>query len=456
MIPSRPGRQVEQRKETVQDRLARLRAEHSARDRPRYGSGGVHQPPPSTSRWLEAATNAANAASSEARSTRLPDRRRGTAGPPAPKSWALTIPEGDFGTSSPRRSSRLHPHELETRERIVTPLLPTAATIEPSPQVKGLFTAAGKVVAEDLARGGKDSVLGEYIHYLPLHLRLRLLDVFADWRNGLVLSDDVLRTLLPSVEALERPEPEGRPAVEDDGAGPEPLLHGFDTLHVDQDDAQADWDAYPQSGDTSADEVRRLDLSFSSVSLRTVRAILLREVPEAEKGPLRLGSPHTHAGTSSPSPAAPMPPASPRPPKYVAAFPFLHTLNLSATSRIPYSDGFFDLLSHLISLRTISLAGRSLSIAGSNAHPIGFLARLAAATPTLQVLDLSYSDLNFVSAVNAVDWDERWLDLRVLGLRREYPEEVSAARLRQRLKRDVWNAITVDRRKKRRWIEIVT
>lgn len=391
-----------------------------------------------------AATNAASAASSEARSARIPDRRRGTAGPPPPKSWAATSAEGDFGSPSHTRSARLHPLELATRERIATPLLSSSAAAEPSAQARGLFTAAGKVVAEDLARGGNDSVLGEYIDYLPLHLRLRLLDVFADWRNQLVLSDDALRTLLPSAEGRENLEPE-ETAV--DGAPTESLRREMKTWHIKPEDVESDWDAAPQHSDAAADEVRALDLSFSFVSLRTLRAVLLRQVSESEKAsPRDVAVPSRDSPRIQPGVSA----ARPRPPKHVAAFPFLHTLKLSATSRIPYSDGFFDLLSHLISLRTLSLAGRSLPI------PIGFLARLAAATPTLQVLDLSYIDLNFVSAVNAVDWDERWLDLRVLGVRREYPEEVSAARLRLRLKRDVWEAITLDRRKKRRWIDIVT
>lgn len=450
MIPSRPVQQVEQRRDTVQDRLARLRAEQSARDRPRYNSGvHLHQQQQHNStgpRWLEAITNAANTVATP---VRLPDRRRGTAGPPAPKSWATTTTAGDSRSSSrTAHSARSHPHELVARERVAAPL-PTAALAEPAPPVKGLFVAAGTVVAEDLARGGNDSLLSDYIHYLPMHLRLRLLEVFADWRNELVLEDDVLQMLLRSDQSHPDFEREGHePAAGPLGTGSADALPAVEALQLDDDDG-GDWDASPQYSDVTS-EVERLNLSFSSVSLRTLRAVLLREAQEPGNGP-----PPSAAGLVKASAGAPLPPP---PPKHVAVFPFLHTLNLTATSRIPYSDGFFDLLSHLISLRTLSLAGRSLStIPGSNVHPIGFLARLAAATPTLHTLDVSFSsDLNVVAAVQAVDWDERWLDLRVLGLRREYPGEVSAVRLRQRLKRDVWEAITLDRRKKRRWIDIVT
>ncbi|KWU41360.1 hypothetical protein RHOSPDRAFT_37122 [Rhodotorula sp. JG-1b] len=456
MIPSRPVRQVEQRKDTVQDRLARLRAEQSARDRPRYNSG-VHlhqQQNPTGPRWLEAVTNAANAVATP---VRLPDRRRGTAGPPAPKSWATTTAAGESRSpsSSTARSARSHPHHLVGRERIAAPL-PTAALAEPVPPVKGLFVAAGTVVAEDLARGGNDSLLADYIQYLPMHLRLRLLEVFADWRNELVLEDDVLQMLLRSDEShLDFACKGNERAAGPLGTGSADALPTVEALQLDDDDG-GDWDASPQYGDVTS-EVESLNLSFSSVSLRTLRAVLLREVQESGNGPPPPAASLAKQASAG-APLPPPPPPPPPPPKHVAVFPFLHTLNLTATSRIPYSDGFFDLLSHLISLRTLSLAGRPLStIPGSNVHPIGFLARLAAATPTLHTLDVSFSsDLNVVAAVQAVDWDERWLDLRVLGLRREYPEEVSAVRLRQRLKRDVWETITLDRRKKRRWIDIVT
>lgn len=454
MIPSRPVRQVEQRKDTVQDRLARLRAEQSARDRPRYNSR-LHQQQQQNStgpRWLEAVTNAANTVATP---VRLPDRRRGTAGPPAPKSWATTTAAGDSRSPSSRtaRSARSHPHELVARERLAAPL-PTTACSEPAPPVKGLFVAAGTVVAEDL--GGDNSLLADYIHYLPIHLRLRLLDVFADWRNELVLEDDVLQLLLPSEESHPDSQREGNEQADGTlGTASANALPTVEVLQLDDEDG-GDWDASPQYSDATS-EVESLNLSFSSVSLRTLRAVLLREGQESGNGPPPPAAKLVKAAAGVPVPPPP-PPLPPPPPKHVAVFPFLHTLNLTATSRIPYSDAFFDLLSHLISLRTLSLAGRSVStIPGSNVHPIGFLARLAAATPTLHTLDVNFSsDLNVVAAVQAVDWDERWLGLRVLGLRREYPEEVSAVRLRQRLKRDVWEAITLDRRKKRRWIDIVT
>ncbi|GAA5989639.1 hypothetical protein JCM10908_000565 [Rhodotorula pacifica] len=458
MIPSRPVLQVEQRRDTVQERLARLRAEQSARDRPRYGAvhanGQQQQQQTTGPRWLQAATNAANAASSEARPLRVLDRRRGTAGPPAPKSWATTmIPSGGNDCTS-RRSSRLQPHEVGLRERLATPL----STAEPpAAQVKGLFTAAGKVVAEELARnGGDDGLLAEYVHYLPLHLRLRLLEVFADWRNDLVLDDDALRLLLP----CEGAGTDSARASADDGGDQTTISRHLENVQLEEGnvensaEAEDDWDALPQHGDgVDSSEVQNLNLAFSAVSLRTLRAVLLREVDASGPPPVRLEAVATIAHASKAATGPSLPPPLPR---YVAAFPFLHTLNLTATTRIPNSDSFFDLLSHLISLRTLSLSGRSLSLPGSNVTPVGFLARLAAATPTLQSLNLSYVEMNAVSAVQAVDWDERWLDLRVLGLRRDYPEQVSAARLRQRLKRDVWDAITLDRRKKRRWIDIVT
>lgn len=448
MIPSRPTQAVEQRKQTVSERLARLRSEQTARDRPRFSARTV-QPHSNAPRWLEAATNAARHAEARSAVNRPVDRRRGTAGPPPPKSWA--VGEVESGARGSRRQGRsLRPDELQTREKLAQPLPRISGKgNESSAPPRGLFSAAGKVIADDLALG-PDALLAEYLQFLPVHLRLRLLDVYSDWRNELVLDDDAFRTL------LSPPDPPGVATDEsfEEGADAETAAekaHHLSRLRLgvsapDEDEDEADWELSPWwDADPGGTAVDSLNLSFSAVTLRTLRSLLLREL-EPVYAP--LPAPPSKNGASSPAP----------PPRSVAAYPALHTLDLTSTSRIPFSDGFFDLLSRTISLRRLCLNGKHLSTAaGSSAGTsTGFLARLAAATPNLQVLDLSYVDLKLVAAVRALDWDERWLDLRVLGARADYAETISATRLRERLRRDVQEAIASSRRKKRRWVEVVT
>ncbi|SGY16458.1 BQ5605_C012g06877 [Microbotryum silenes-dioicae] len=129
-------------------------------------------------------------------------------------------------------------------------------------------------------------------------------------------------------------------------------------------------------------------------------------------------------------------------PRSIPLFPHLSHLNLAATPNLYFVEAFFKLLSSLISLRFLSLAGKSLypplhleeeeekeaeEDALTRAHLEGFFNRLASAprflprlveaTPTLQSLDLSYiPDLN-INALHSIAWDRQWLDLVKLGMR---------------------------------------
>ncbi|GAA5910730.1 hypothetical protein JCM6882_002063 [Rhodosporidiobolus microsporus] len=324
----------------------------------------------------------------------------------------------------------MQPLELVDRRKLAAPL---QGPMEETGGVGSLFSFAGQVVAGDLALGADASLLLEHVAYLPNHLRLRLLDVFADVDNKAPLtSDGAVQLLRTDVsDGYER-----APADTEDHSNAE-------------EEEEDDWETGAIGGEgKSLFDLPSLDFSFSVVSLRTLRNILMHPAASNPADASALSRPSTPA-----SPALPIPPA----PKLLPTFPLLHTLNLTSTSRISFSDAFFDLLSHLISLRSLSLSGKTLSSPGSAVTASTFLPRLAASTPTLVELDLSYIDFAHVN-VQSVDWDTRWLGLKVLGLRRELVdwrgEEVKPEK-KERIKREVWAYISSGRQKKRRWIEII-
>ncbi|BGP24596.1 hypothetical protein JCM10295v2_003514 [Rhodotorula toruloides] len=355
------------------------------------------------------------------------------AGPPPPPSWtaaaaSVRIDPSQAVDGRNRQGTWLKPHELVEREKLAAPL---KGRREAQERPVDLCTAAGRVVGEDLSRGS-DSLLLEHVAFLPNHLRIRLLDVFADWRNPAPLTDDGLRQL------LRRDVSDG---IE---LSVEELEDRMNALAVDDgdDEQDVDWETAHTKEANSLNALDCLDLSFSAVSLRTLRQVLLYD-------------PHASVSSSSSRPATPSLP--PIPPRFVPSFPSLHTLNLTSTSRIPFSDAFFDLLPYLISLRSLSLSGKSIETSSSTVTSSSFLPRLAAATPTLRELDLSHMDFPH-AAVKSVDWDVRWLELRVLGIRREWVDwegvEVRPEK-RERIRREVWDFISQGRQKKRLWIEVI-
>ncbi|GAA5869634.1 hypothetical protein JCM8547_005091 [Rhodosporidiobolus lusitaniae] len=435
MIPSRPAPPPSAAPESVSARLHRLRAEQSSSSRPSFR---ISSPTASsnTPRWLEGAL-----APPAPPPPRRPYGRRGTAGPPPPPSWTARAVENDPAVAVDGRNRRgvwVQGVEKVERRKLATPLVSRGEEDgEEKAGPASLFTAAGRVVADDLARGAEGSMLLEHVAYLPNHLRLRLLDVFADWRTGTPLTPD------GAVQLLRTDTSDGL-ELEDAGA----LL--VPPRVEEEDDG---WDVGEGEG-TSLVSLTSLDFPFSSLSLRTLRSLLLHPADASSSTTSRPSTP------STPSPAHPASsatPSLPRPPKLLPTFPFLHTLNLTATPRIPFSDSFFDLLSLLLSLRSLSLCGKSLNSPSSSVTSATFLPRLAAATPTLVTLDLSWIDLAHVN-VKAVDWDTRWLNLKVLGLRRELVDwqgEEAGAEQKERIKKEVWGFISQKRKKKRRWIEII-
>ncbi|GAA6002313.1 hypothetical protein JCM10207_001059 [Rhodosporidiobolus poonsookiae] len=423
MIPARAAAPSAPGPESVSSRLNRLRVEHAAVDRPSFRSAAP-SPADSTPRWLSAALSPAAPPIA-----RRAFGRRGTAGPPAPASWSAPLPlptPTEAVDGRDRQGSWMQPVELIERRKLAAPLQGKGRD---DAGVPSLFTAAGGAVAVDLARGDA-SLLLEHVAYLPNHLRLRLVDVFADWRSPAPLTSDgaveLLRTDIS--EGVER-------ELDEDGV----------PLRLEQD--EDDWERADGGDGVTLEGLTQLDFSFSSISLRTLRSLLLQPASSSSAS----------ASSRSSTPASTAPPPSPSLPKLVPVFPLLTTLNLTSTSRLPFSDTFFDTLSLLISLRSLSLCGKTLEHPSSSVTSATFLPRLAAATPTLVQLDLSYMDFPHV-AVKGVDWDTRWLQLKVLGLRRELVDwqgdEVGPDK-KERIKREAWQLISQGRKKPRRWIEII-
>ncbi|GAA5978259.1 hypothetical protein JCM11641_001151 [Rhodosporidiobolus odoratus] len=420
MIPARPVRSEAPTVEGVSSRLNRLRLEQ--RERPSFRSILAPSPANNAPRWLTAALNPVAAQPVVRRAY----GRRGIAGPPAPPSWTAPVVSVDPALAVDGRNRQgtwTQPIEMVERKKLATPLQETSR-VEEGPA--SLFSVAGGVVAIDLARGPEDSLLLEHVAYLPNHLRLRLLDVFADWRSAAPLtSEGAIELLRTDVnEGYERDEDEENPrSIEDE---------------------ELDWEQDGLLGEgISLETLTDLNFSFSEISLRALRSILLHPMPQS-------------SASRTPTPTSGIS-VLPQTLQFLPTFSLLRRLNLTSTPRIQFSDPFFDLLASLISLCTLSLCDKSIDTPNSTVTSSTFLPRLAIATPTLVTLDLSYIDFEHV-AVKAVDWDVRWQHLKVLGVRRELVDwkgcEVGKEK-RERVKREVWQFISQGRQKKRRWIEII-
>ncbi|GAA6060506.1 hypothetical protein JCM10212_005587 [Sporobolomyces blumeae] len=443
MIPARPSAPPPPAKESIPARIARLRSEQSAASRPRFSRNPIStSAPPAPPPWLRSADH-----DSTRRSTSNASRgggRRGTAGPAPPPSWTTLAhggaPDRTGSTSSASSTARrLAPAQIVERRKLVEPL-----TADASPQTRtgdgvnrrpaSLFDLAGQVVSSDLALGPSESILLEHVAYLPNHLRTRLVDVFADWRNPSPLTSDGARELLRTDVDEQDHESNWDDAAED----------APDSETWDDAVSLLDWKAVTldEYSTPLSSILTRLDLSFSTVSLSALRSILLR--PSASR-PTTMT---TRAGPSAPV-------------RHLSAFPHLETLILTATPRIAFHDPFFNLLACLLSLRHLSLAGKSLaSLSGSDSTTLrAFLPRLATSTPLLQSVDLSYVDLLSFELVKQLDWSTKWLDVRILGVRKEWNEQGAddarnARHLQARVVKEIRNVVS-EKRARKKWIDVV-
>lgn len=127
----------------------------------------------------------------------------------------------------------------------------------------------------------------------------------------------------------------------------------------------------------------KLDLSFSSISLSSLRSILTPDDDNQRRLP-------------------------------ASAFPHLHTLILSGTPNIAVDHSLFRLLSSLFCLESLGLAAKSdLRLSDITGRGNNRAISLSLATPSLRFLDISFSS-TFVSSFRHVDFKTQWLRLAKL------------------------------------------
>ncbi|ORY88048.1 hypothetical protein BCR35DRAFT_301956, partial [Leucosporidium creatinivorum] len=357
--------------------------------------------------------------------------RRTAPGPPPPPSWtAAAVTDGENRRGTWLREAKASGRgPSPTKERMLASLEATSDSSRPSPIPPGppsLAQCVGEVVACDLSLPPAESLLLEHVHLLPPHLRLRMFDVAA---RSWPLEERAVVELLREDEDGWAEESEGDEAE----------TEGDNDTRGDGEGLEGDWEEEDEEGGASASwDVRlgdgrgilspfatltSLNLAYSPLKLPFLRSLLIN-----------------HSNPSKPIPS----------------FPHLSTLNLAATHSLHFSEAFFALLSLLISLRHLSLAGKTLDHPSSVTQST-FLPRLAAATPTLLSVDLSYTTWPPI-LIRGVDWDSRWLDLKVVGMRRDLVnwkgEEIGEAK-KEKIRKDVWAMISTGRKKPRRWVEVI-
>ena len=447
MIPSRPQSNTPVRqKESIPHKLARLRSEQSS-NRTRFNSSS----PSSSSTTTPVAAWLRPIDTSQGRRTAVTRGRRGIAGPPPPPSWRQESQLASF-SNSPPVGTRIKQRQLVERKTIAEPLVQSVSGGGPTRKntggVKSLFSLAGQTFARDLAQGPSHSILLEHVAYLPTHLKIRLLnEVMADYECFWNLTNsgakELLRTDVDGVDARD-----------------------WEDLLDDDEDDKDEWDQEERSMPRSLDfrddfasplstTLTILNLSFSSITLKTLRSVLLR-------------------------PSSTIPSTSSVPPKLLSTFPHLHTLLLCSTRNIPFlHDQFFNLLSLLISLRNLSLSGNTLLLPPNRQSAEDetaccstklFLPRLAAATPLLIEVDLSYMSMSSVDGADEVekfdlrnevgkkiDWEHRWLGLKVIGFRTsggiENDEEGRKAE-HDSIKQEI-RGIVAEKRKRGKWLDVI-
>ncbi|GAA5944904.1 uncharacterized protein JCM15063_001986 [Sporobolomyces koalae] len=456
MIPHRPHRPLDDStastSESVSTRLARLRSEQTPKPRFTHTHTSAATP---LAAWLRPHADPAL----NPNRTRSSTRRTGTAGPPAPPSWTSCSPSlgaaATLNHKSTPTKSRTRLRQLDERRRLAEPLIAerhdqSFRDSAPGKGVDPLFEIAGQVVARDVAAGlgqGQESYLLPELGYLPLYIKVRLLDqVFASWRH---LDDpltnsgarELLRTDLDGFEEEEEEDDHQENDVDQEEWELELDLLSTPTSHI------------------STTSLTNLNLSFSRIDLETLREILVQDCS------LR---PSTSSSSSTR-------------PKLVPKLPHLSTLILVSMRSIEFShDSFLTLLSTLTTLRSLSICGNYLRHPKSlRAEPEEeeslcarglFLSRLSDSTRALRTIDLSYlvDDRIDPHELNRrIEWSSKWLNLSCIGLRRFEPrqdfnhpderEQQSREKLSkgtERIKREITNQI-LERRPRHKWIEII-
>lgn len=443
---------------SVTDRLQRLRFEqrNSSSSTPRQQQQRPSQAGPSSLPAhlallaLDPRAGAPQTTSGSASSTHgAPTSRfRGTAGPAAPRSWLEAESERVVRSPQERRAVAL-PVALVPLEEALRHQQDSRAQLAPLPanarRLPSLAELCGRVIVSDLARGRRASVLLEFVRWLPLELRVPLLEI-APTRCAVGLGASAIREILSELGSDED-DSDGA----DDGArsaagtvadGPGPASGNGPASDSDDEAACSDEEEWERASITSqappttlASSLTSLNLSLSTLSLSSLSALLL----------------------TPPTPSRP----SPRP-----RFPHLLTLTLTGMPRLTLSTALLSTLSQLLSLRSLSLALLPFAAEGDGAlTPLTLLPRLAGACPNLTTLDLSFVEELSQRSLELVDWDIRWKVLAVVGWRGFVDErgegggsftERALRAKRVKLAQELWGAVKRTRKHQGRYITFVT
>jgi hypothetical protein len=412
--------------------------------------------------------------------------RRGIAGPPPPPSWTTTTnstsnstttshDKTKSGTTTTARLAR-RIDSIDKRRILVQPLFlinengrllveqererEEAARKQLDDNVvvvDSLFNIAGRSISQQFAVSTSPQLdlLVEQLNYcLPIYLKLRLLNqVFADWKNEFNLSDFGAKVLL-DVEHDEEEEDDEKDEKENE---------------LTEEEEAEDWEERSLNRTLRGVEefsiplsaaLTLLNLSFSSINLKTLRQILLKPTL-------------SNSTTASPSLM-----------KFLPIFPNLSTLILISVKNVSLlHKDFYSLLSNLmISLRTLSLNGNSLLLENGEENeneieesPCLFLHRLTISTPLLRQIDLSFMTLyplttnstttgeeeeeefEMIKQVkNRVDWGVRWLDLKVIGLRRRQRrrKQPTGSSSIESDRKEIQNLV-IEKRKRGKWLDVI-
>jgi len=362
-------------------------------------------------------------------------RRRGTAGPSAPASWLTAERESPEQQAGRRR---------EARRRALVPLEDGERWLVPRPRrVPTLAEFCGRAIAVDLARGRQASLLLEYVRWLPARMRLPVLDLAPD-KVEVGLGQAAIRELL-SEEETEEAWVEGDEGGGNDSADAAKDLATMQPGPPSHDDR--DWDSIlisnPVLTATIAAALTQLNLSLSTLTHTTLAALLL-------SNPASPSAPAVHLAPASSA-------TIPRP---TSRFPHLVRLSLTACPRLALSEPLLDTLAPLFSLRHLALACLPL---GDTLTPSTALPKLAAATPTLESVDLSFVEGLSGAVLRNVNWDLRWRELRVVGWRRwmfvadgaDRGKEASRER-KGEVARELWGVVRGARKEQGRFVKFFT
>lgn len=293
-----------------------------------------------------------------------------------PQSWQPPKAEGvplDLSRSIPAENltslslgapdAPLYPDLVARRRILFPPSGPSSSRLSQT----SLMDACFRKIGLDLALPVPETASA--VQESPPRWKERLSQVAAEWSP---LSERGVSALL------------GRPPP----GPPDGTLSPNDLLRVSiKDEGNPGWDE-----DDSPDELVSVDLSFSVISLSTLRRLLLQS--SSEPSPFLCSS----------EPRPPTPPS--------LLHPNLTSLSISGCPHLAISPSLLSLLSHL-PLRALNLCYMSTTVGSDLA-----LSKLANATGRLESVDVSFNPSWVgLKQLRDFDWVNKWRRLERLGIR---------------------------------------